>query len=336
LFRDHALWQGPIKDDMIVETVERDGSFVVHAWRSLVDLIRPRTGFIDFDHIYDVLIRKTIEDIDIECIRCDEIPKAGWIQWQMFRQIYEANVAIVDITALNPNVFYELGIRHALCGRATILIRRVGTQIPFNINGLKVIEYPADMTKIDQAQRRIAALVQNGLNSREPDSPVYNVLKLRVGEEAPALTTQQTYCYGVTKAGDKQIRLITGDLQHVKNIDIWVSSENTNMQMSRHYEKSISAVIRFLGAERDEKNHVTKDTIADELTCKMGKHASVDPGTVIATGPGALARPPYCVKRIFHAAAVVGQVGKGYTPIPDLKNVHPRGARAGERGSLQG
>jgi len=40
--------------------------------------------------------------------------------------------------------------------------------------------------------------------------------------------------------------MITGDIQNIKEIDVWVNSENTNMQMARHFERSISAIIRYL------------------------------------------------------------------------------------------
>lgn len=51
----------------------------------------------------------------------------------MFEQIAMDDIAIVDITTLNPNVFYELGIRHALRKGVTVLMKKVGSSIPFNI-----------------------------------------------------------------------------------------------------------------------------------------------------------------------------------------------------------
>ncbi|MGA7934200.1 MAG: hypothetical protein WCA35_11685 [Kovacikia sp.] len=77
---------------------------------------------IDFDEIYNCLIKPTIEALNIKCIRCDEIAETGWIHSKMFEHIYESELAVVDITSLNPNVFYELGIRHALVKAVTVLI----------------------------------------------------------------------------------------------------------------------------------------------------------------------------------------------------------------------
>src|SRR5262249_32390682 len=103
----------------------------------------------------------------------------------------------------------------------------------------------------------------------------------------------------------------------VKNLaDIWVSSENTNMEMSRPHERSISGVIRFYGAKR-KHGRVVEDTIANELKAIVGENANVNPATVIATVAGELERR-HSVKKIFHIASVIGQVGVGFTPIPGI------------------
>ena len=88
------------------------------------------------------------------------------------------------------------------------------------------------------------------------------------------------------------------------------------MQMSRHYERSISGTIRYLGAKKDGAKRVSEDVVANELAAKVGS-GGVDPGVVIDTGAGELTRT-HNVKKIFHAASVQGQVGRGYSPIPDI------------------
>jgi len=280
---------------------------------------------IDFDDVYRHLIEETIMGMEIECIRCDKINESGPILAKMIKQIYEADVAIVDITAFNPNVFYELGIRHALTKNVTVLVALAGTKRPFNIQDLKVIEYREEMDAIAKTKQTIATIIRNGLKSSEPDSPVHHILKLKINEEATAIPKQHIYRYALRSVRGKEIRLITGDLQHItEKIDVWVSSENTNMQMSRHYEGSISAVIRFMGAKR-QAGDVVDDLVANELAEVLkskrgvapGSIAHVSAGTVLATGAGELARRG--VKKIFHAAAVAGQVGHGYRPIANIE-----------------
>jgi hypothetical protein len=77
----------------------------------------------------------------MKCVRCDEIEESGVVHKLMLEKIYQADAAVVDITTLNPNVFYELGVRHSLADCVTVIIKREGTNIPFNIRPMKAIEY---------------------------------------------------------------------------------------------------------------------------------------------------------------------------------------------------
>ena len=95
------------------------------------------------------------------------------------------------------------------------------------------------------------------------------------------------FSYGLKSTPSKQICLITGDLHNVKNhADVWVSSENTNMRMGRHYDRSISSVIRYLGAKKDATGNVVQDQVSLELGAIVGDNGNVSPGTIIATGAG--------------------------------------------------
>src|SRR4051794_5041779 len=96
---------------------------------------------IDFDEIYKWIIRPAIASTGLVSLRCDDIDLPGPIHKQMIRHIFEDQVAVVDTTTLNPNVFYELGVRHALKKGLTILLKLKGTTSPFNTAGMKCIEY---------------------------------------------------------------------------------------------------------------------------------------------------------------------------------------------------
>ena len=273
---------------------------------------------INFDDLFDDFIKPVIEDIGLECVRCDKIAEAGWIYSKMFDHIYTAPVAVVDITSLNPNVFYELGIRHALSACITVMIKRKGTKTPFNIQGLNVIEYEENFKIAANARKQIGDFIRNGLKSRKPDSPVYSVLNLRINDKPKKLTMRRIIAYRLLKEpAGKRICLVTGDLENLKFIaDIWVSSENTNMQMSRHYERSVSGVIRYLGAKRGANGRVIEDTIAKELEEIVGENASVDPATGMPDC-GRLSRieNPRCEGNISCSIEYSDNLGEGYRPI---------------------
>jgi O-acetyl-ADP-ribose deacetylase (regulator of RNase III) len=114
-----------------------------------------------------------------------------------------------------------------------------------------------------------------------------------------------------------RIGIVFGKLRDVDIADIWVNSENCDMEMSRHSEYSVSAVIRFGGARRDETGRVIEDLIADELRRRVAGHQPVVPATVMVTGPGLLAASNG-VRHIIHVAAVQGEPTDGYRQVIDV------------------
>jgi hypothetical protein len=301
--------------------------FVIMPFHEKPDPARQDT--VDFDRVYRDIIKpavtglKASRGLNIECQRCDEVEQAGLIHERMVGYIADADVAVVDITTANPNVYYELGVRHALRDRVTVLIRRKGTGNPFNIGGMTTIEYDLDKAGAERAREAIAAFVANGLLSGARDSLVYTVLPgLKAGREPKPIIESRVEEFSVPGCEGKRLGIACGNLRDVnlgkdlagRPIEIWVNSENINMQMARPQDASVSGLIRYLGARRDDSTAVVEDTIADELKATMAGRQVVNPGEVVATGPGSLALT-HGVKRIFHVASVYGVVGTGWHGI---------------------
>lgn len=287
---------------------------------------------VDFDAVYVDLIEAAVQEvrnrgIRLQCVRADKIEKSGLIHEQMIQMIADADVAVVDLTTANANVFYELGVRHALRDRVTVLLRRAGSGgLPFNLAGMKSIGYDVDEQSLASARFAIADFIVNGLRSGDKDSLVYTVLPgLRAGRD-PRPVDDDVEEYGLEELPGKRIGIVCGDLRNVnlgdklegRPIEVWVNSENVGMQMARQHEASISGLVRYLGAERDDTGTIVRDRIADGLAAKMKRRQLVNPGEVVSTSAGALERT-HNVRRIFHVAAVYGIVGRGYRSIANVE-----------------
>ncbi len=142
-----------------------------------------------------------------------------------------------------------------------------------------------------------------------------------ISRSSIAIPETATYLYrvrrGQASADDRRIGIITGSIRHVRDADIWVNSENTDMRMSRFEEYTISAIIRYDGARRDSAGHVVDDIIADELAHKVAGGCPVAPATAVTTGSGQLIFSNN-VHHVIHAAAVYGEPGAGYRQIRDI------------------
>jgi O-acetyl-ADP-ribose deacetylase (regulator of RNase III) len=283
---------------------------------------------VDFDEIYEYVIKRAVKRVPgLACVRCDDFDQPGWIPARMLTQILEARVAVVDLSTLNPNVFYELGVRHALRPSVTVLIRRRGTTQPFNIEGMATIEYDSTTPKgIEDAKRDIRGAIVSALGDEaNVDSLVYQALPgLRV-QRGPArapkrVTRLQVIEFPLANAAERALGIVTGDRDDIKVGDVWVNSENTNMQMDRFFGASTSATIRYLGARKSLAGVVEEDPIEAELRAKMAAigASEVAPCGVLATGAGAL-RENNGVKWIFHVAAVKGEPREGYRPVGNIE-----------------
>jgi len=109
---------------------------------------------------------------------------------------------------------------------------------------------------------------------------------------------------------------IIAGIKGVHSVDLWVNSENTDMMMDRFLGKSISANIRYLGANK-EGDSVIEDTIEEELRSAVGRRGHVRIGTVLVTTSGQLRAAPHKVRRIFHVATVEGGAGRGVKADPE-------------------
>ncbi len=166
-----------------MEAEEPRTCFVIMPFGEKLDLDSDEV--IPFDDVYEYLIKEVAEErLGLKCIRSDEISESGWIHADMLEHIYRADIAVVDITTTNPNVFYELGVRHTFKPSGTILIRKKGTKIPFNIRGLRVIDYDLDLKGAREAQDALERFIRNSLQKRIDDSIVYHVFpRLKVSVE---------------------------------------------------------------------------------------------------------------------------------------------------------
>lgn len=107
-----------------------------------------------------------------KCVRADFVAKSGSITRDLIGRLYRSRVVIADLTELNPNVFYELGVRHALRS-GTILVALQGTKPPFDVGDLRIISYEdrvgGEKDAIPQIQAALEAIYGD---ARTQDSPV--------------------------------------------------------------------------------------------------------------------------------------------------------------------
>lgn len=129
---------------------------------------------IDFDKVDRELIKPAMEKCKLVGGTAAIVQGSGPIHRDMFQLILRAAVVICDITVHNPNVFYELGVRHALRKKFTVLVKGTPSddRAPFDIAGLRYMEYSwADPGK--DVQKLIDVINAMRALDCETDSPIF-------------------------------------------------------------------------------------------------------------------------------------------------------------------
>jgi hypothetical protein len=126
---------------------------------------------IDFDRVHRELVGPALQRLGIDGGTTAQFLEAGNIRVDMFQELITADVAVVDVSIHSANVYYELGIRHALRSRVTFLIRARADAYPFDLQTDRYLDYdPANPAAA--VERLVDGLRQSLAGSRD-DSPVH-------------------------------------------------------------------------------------------------------------------------------------------------------------------
>ena len=135
---------------------------------------------IDFDVVYNQVIAPGVVAAGMEPIRADQEEIGGSIHKPMFERLMLCDYAVADVTGANPNVYYELGIRHALRPRSTVIIFAENTTLPFDIAAQRGAPYHLDdrggLSDPEGDSAMIAKKLRSAHESVHDDSPLFQMI----------------------------------------------------------------------------------------------------------------------------------------------------------------
>jgi len=137
------------------------------------------------DQVLQYVIAKALEPLGYNVLRADKISQPGLITLQVLQRVMEAELVVADLTGHNPNVFYELAVRHAVEKPVIHLID--STQpIPFDVSDFRTIKLDhRDLASVDHAISEIqrqAKEIEQGAWGETPIKLASVVQRLAAGE----------------------------------------------------------------------------------------------------------------------------------------------------------
>lgn len=136
---------------------------------------------INFDRIYDELIKPAIILAELEPLKESEEKSGGIIHKTMYEKIILCEFCIADLTNLNPNAYYELGMRYAVKPFTTVpIIASSHFPLPFDIASNRIFKYQVDnefnLSDKQNDIKKLADTLQKAKKNRSTDSPLYDLI----------------------------------------------------------------------------------------------------------------------------------------------------------------
>ncbi len=131
--------------------------------REAPDASVTRVAYEEGVQILEEVIIPACNAFGIEVTRADMIATAGEIPEQIFRQLRDCALVIADLTGANPNVMYELGLRHTT-GKLTLQIGE-RDRLPFDVAAIRTIMFKRTDAGLVQARKDLAKALATNLDT---------------------------------------------------------------------------------------------------------------------------------------------------------------------------
>jgi SMODS and SLOG-associating 2TM effector domain 1/Protein of unknown function (DUF4231)/Tetratricopeptide Repeats-Sensor len=175
---------------------------------------------VDFERVHEELIAPALTEAGIDGGDTTKvIVQAGSIHKDMFRELVMADIVVADVSLHNANVFYELGIRHAVRPRSTVLIYTKIDEIPFDLMTYRYMSY--DAASPAAARPQLVQVLRETLASEDVDSPVFELLpEFAPGARTALLSLPRSLAEDIEQAREAkragELRLIADEVMGLR------------------------------------------------------------------------------------------------------------------------
>ena len=128
----------------------------------------------EWTDIFEKLFKPAWTELGIECYRI-KMPR-GSITKSIIEKLYGASMVFADLTDSNPDVMYELGVRHTF-RKPSVMVKEQGSNIPFDVSDYAVFEYKNTPEGFEALKNHVSVVIQNIEQfPNNCDNPVWDFL----------------------------------------------------------------------------------------------------------------------------------------------------------------
>ena len=177
--------------------------------------------------LYQYAVKPVVESKGLKSTRADDYKTNKVIMKEIWEAICKSQVVIADMTGLNPNVMYELGISHTL-GKETILMIQENSsenlKFPFDLAHIRRIQYKDTISEFPRLQRDLSQTLDSVLLEVAQASMVVHENKGAI----PSARREE-------KRGHLYLRKNVGKREEVQGLEITISNVEFGIIKLRYF-----------------------------------------------------------------------------------------------------
>lgn len=164
-----------------------------------------------FNIYYNSIFKPAIKSAQLKAVRADDLFRPSVIVSDLWQMVQDAKVLLAELTTKNANVFYELGLAHAI-GKPVVLVSETMDDVPFDLQQLRVLLYDKDDPAWgDKLSQGIKAALEETISSPVDAVPI--IFRKKVKSQAP----KQDEAIVRIEALERNIRLLNAPIKRGKS-----------------------------------------------------------------------------------------------------------------------
>ena len=154
------------------------------------------------------MIKPVLEGLGYDVFVAHEIASPGSITKQVIEHLLNDEMVVANLTGLNPNVMYELAVRHAK-RLPVVSLAEEGTKLPFDISDERTVFFANDMLGVQSVTEQLRDAVEAAEQDDAPDNPIYRAAEALIIQLSPETSDKDKYFAAQLDAIQNSIQSMT-------------------------------------------------------------------------------------------------------------------------------